>query len=287
MLVPLFAARKRRAEVKWMAQVAGLSALVQYWLGNEGPMKSAPLLAEMSVRLAAVLETVGRHWKALSKVRNCPAAMVQAARSAWMQVPWSIRQYLPLQMEMTSELMEMLEMASEQLGLVGLLLALVFAAVDCGVEGAQGVRLLGMVTSMFWALGRLACLLAQAEMFPLCVAPALTVGPMLALVSAARDCCAGSKWVARAVGLCVLVQYWLERLGLMKDGPVLVEMSELLAAVCGTMGMDRKVELEVTKCYAAMVQEMRKPGTGGYTVQRRKCPRFCMGLVDSGPVALP
>jgi hypothetical protein len=263
MLASMLAARKCRAEVKWMAQVAGLSALVQSWLGNEGPVKSAPLLAEMLVLLAAVLETVGTHRKALSKVRNCPAAVVQAARSAGMQVPWSIRQYLALQMEMTAELVEMSEMASEQLGLVGLLLALVFAAVDCGAEGIQCVHLLGKVTSMFWGLGRLACVLAQAEMFPPCVAPAVEVGPMLALASAARNRCAGSKWAARAVGLCVLVQWWLERLGLMKDAPVSVEMSKLLAAVCGKMGMDRKVESEVTKCHAAMVRETRKPGMEG------------------------
>lgn len=212
MLAPMSAARKRRAEVKWVAQVAGSSVLVQYWLGNEGPMKGAPVLAEMLMLLAAVLGTVGTHRKTWSEVTKCSAVVVQTARSAGVQVPWSIRQYLALQVGMTAELVEMLEMALKQLGLVGLLLALVFAAVDCGAEGVQGVQRPGMVTLMFWVLGQLACVLAQAEMLPPCGAPALQVGPMLVLASAARNRCAGSEWAARAADLPVLVQWCLERL---------------------------------------------------------------------------
>jgi hypothetical protein len=67
---------------------------VQYWLENEGPMKDAPMLAEMLVLLVAVPETVGAHQKAQSKLTKCYAAMVQKAQSAGMQAPWLINQYI-------------------------------------------------------------------------------------------------------------------------------------------------------------------------------------------------
>jgi hypothetical protein len=62
-LALVFAARKRRAEVDWAAQVVGLSVLVQNWPESEGPMKRAPVLAEMSLLPVAVPVTVGTHWE--------------------------------------------------------------------------------------------------------------------------------------------------------------------------------------------------------------------------------
>jgi hypothetical protein len=63
-LALVFAARKRRAEVDWAAQVVGHPVLVQYWLEDEGPIKGAPVLTEMSFLPVAVSETVGTHRRA-------------------------------------------------------------------------------------------------------------------------------------------------------------------------------------------------------------------------------
>jgi hypothetical protein len=93
-----------------------------------------------------------------------------------------------------------------QLELVKLMSVLVSAAANCGTEAVQGMHLPGMVTSMFWGPSPLVCALVPVEMLRPCAEPASGVGVILALVFAARNCCAGLKWAAQAAGLHVLVQ---------------------------------------------------------------------------------
>ena len=140
----------------------------------------------------------------------------------------------------------------------------------------QRVHLPGMMTSMFWGPGPLVCALVPVEMLQPCAAPALRVGAMLALISTARKRRAGVDWAAQVVGLYILVQYWLENDGLMKGAPVPAELSALLAAVLGTMGMHQKVESEVTQCHAGSGME----GAQGwdwrvYSVASYVCPLLC------------
>jgi hypothetical protein len=110
-----------------------------------------------------------------------------------MQAPWSTRQCLALQVGMTAGQPEIAKTVPAPLGLVDSLSGLMSTALDQGAGGIRGVQLLGMVTLVLGALGRLVCVLVPVEILPPCAAPASRLGEILALVLAARNRCAGSK----------------------------------------------------------------------------------------------
>ena len=123
-----------------------------------------------------------------------------------MGVYWLTRQYIAMLVSMTVERAEIAEWGPVQLEMVGSMSALVLTAIDCGAEGVQGTRRPGMMNSMFGALVRLECKLAQAEMFQPSVALASMVGEMQALMFAVRTRRARKDSATRAVDCSVLAQ---------------------------------------------------------------------------------
>jgi hypothetical protein len=86
---------------------------------------------------------------------------------------------------------------------------------------------------------------------------------MLPVGLTARNRHAESNSAAHAACLQGLVQKGPALVCLMTSAPVAVEMSELLAAVLGSVGLNSEADSEVTTCHAAMVRKARKPETGG------------------------
>jgi hypothetical protein len=92
---------------------------------------------------------------------------------------------------MTAERAEIAGALPAQLELVESMSVLVLAAAKRGAEAVPGVYFPNVIASRFGALGLLVWAFVKAEMLQRRAAPALAIGAMLVVASAARDPRAG------------------------------------------------------------------------------------------------